>query len=721
MASTTAITTSASDSASVKAEPSSPATTTPPTTNDTKTSDAALAPNANANGGQAPAPKRRAARRANTAERRATHNAVERMRRETLNGRFLTLASLLPPLRRSADRARLRSLVRVWARRFWARCARSLVSECAGFCALCKESGAHESEYAPAQIALGAYLANPGIPHLHEEIDMDPRAGALAPVLSVGVPVPVLVADARLSMHEEIRVDPRAGTLALRRHRNSTRLAPAPRPCRADAARALEGGGGAEEGCDAGYGLDCVRGGEEGGLTCTCAGIARHHRPSLPSFPPRAMRGGLYDATGVSTGMGARGGTCAGWLDSSRGFAGSTLEVNEWRARARVPQLELPVRSEGHATVLRAELEDFDLTLEEGLELEEGDEDGAEEDNDNDNEGVESPVSPRGQQQQQHGQQARARSASTISTPGSSHGHAGFFGPAPIPSHRQSQTPQQQQQQAHSRRFAFDAPSPPSPSSASSASGGWDGPATPPASAGAGPMMLPLPAMGLPTTMGGMKGYDGKGFYDAPGAAGAAYDLGLGFDGEESLLLGSSGLGVSAGGMIGGWAGASPSHPAFHQQQQQVQQQAIRLREVYEQQQAMLASGMGMGMGVPMGMGMGMGMNGGMGMQMGMQMPIAGMGMGMGVPFGVAGVAQGQYLHQPARFALLASSTAPDSASIPPSTPLLSTSTWRSLRAHRVDLTVTVPSRPPADRPTLLTYSVHFPPTVPTRIDLPIY
>jgi hypothetical protein len=164
-------------------------------------------------------------------------------------------------------------------------------------------------------------------------------------------------------------------------------------------------------------------------------------------------------------------------------------------------------------------------------------------------------------------------------------------------------------------------------------------------------MMLPLPAMGLPTTMGGMKGYDGKGFYDAPGAAGAAYDLGLGFDGEESLLLGSSGLGVGAGGMVGGWAGASPSHPAFHQQQQQVQQQAIRLREVYEQQQAMLASGMGMGMGVPMGMGMGMGMSGGMGMQMGMQMPIAGMGMGMGVPFGVAGVAQGQYLHQPARFA----------------------------------------------------------------------
>ncbi|KAJ7673053.1 hypothetical protein DFH06DRAFT_1319267 [Mycena polygramma] len=35
---------------------------------------------------------------ANTAERRAAHNAVERTRRETLNGRFLTLASMLPPL-----------------------------------------------------------------------------------------------------------------------------------------------------------------------------------------------------------------------------------------------------------------------------------------------------------------------------------------------------------------------------------------------------------------------------------------------------------------------------------------------------------------------------------------------------------------------------------------------------------------------------------------------
>ncbi|KAL6301664.1 hypothetical protein BKA93DRAFT_455922 [Sparassis latifolia] len=51
--------------------------------------------NANATGVNA---KRKPSRRANTAERRATHNAVERQRRETLNGRFLDLAALLPNL-----------------------------------------------------------------------------------------------------------------------------------------------------------------------------------------------------------------------------------------------------------------------------------------------------------------------------------------------------------------------------------------------------------------------------------------------------------------------------------------------------------------------------------------------------------------------------------------------------------------------------------------------
>ncbi|KAJ6550221.1 hypothetical protein B0H19DRAFT_1074088 [Mycena capillaripes] len=43
--------------------------------------------------------KSKTTRRANTAERRATHNAVERQRRETLNGRFMDLAGMLSNLR----------------------------------------------------------------------------------------------------------------------------------------------------------------------------------------------------------------------------------------------------------------------------------------------------------------------------------------------------------------------------------------------------------------------------------------------------------------------------------------------------------------------------------------------------------------------------------------------------------------------------------------------
>ena len=41
--------------------------------------------------------KRKPSRRANTAERRATHNAVERQRRETLNGRFLVSSGQFDP------------------------------------------------------------------------------------------------------------------------------------------------------------------------------------------------------------------------------------------------------------------------------------------------------------------------------------------------------------------------------------------------------------------------------------------------------------------------------------------------------------------------------------------------------------------------------------------------------------------------------------------------
>ncbi|KAJ7225190.1 hypothetical protein C8J57DRAFT_1252879 [Mycena rebaudengoi] len=49
---------------------------------------ASAAPPAGKTTTAAPQPKRRPSRRANTAERRAMHNAVEHARREMLNGRF---------------------------------------------------------------------------------------------------------------------------------------------------------------------------------------------------------------------------------------------------------------------------------------------------------------------------------------------------------------------------------------------------------------------------------------------------------------------------------------------------------------------------------------------------------------------------------------------------------------------------------------------------------
>ncbi|KIJ41176.1 hypothetical protein M422DRAFT_48671 [Sphaerobolus stellatus SS14] len=75
------------------ASPSDSAGMNSPTTSNSNTSTT----NNPDNSSIAPS-KRKASRRANTAERRATHNAVERQRRETLNGRFLDLAALLPNL-----------------------------------------------------------------------------------------------------------------------------------------------------------------------------------------------------------------------------------------------------------------------------------------------------------------------------------------------------------------------------------------------------------------------------------------------------------------------------------------------------------------------------------------------------------------------------------------------------------------------------------------------
>ena len=62
-----------------------------------------------------PAPgqaKRKPSRRANTAERRATHNAVERQRRETLNGRFLVC--IFFPTRIFLKSHYMRLFIRTW-------------------------------------------------------------------------------------------------------------------------------------------------------------------------------------------------------------------------------------------------------------------------------------------------------------------------------------------------------------------------------------------------------------------------------------------------------------------------------------------------------------------------------------------------------------------------------------------------------------------------------
>lgn len=86
---------SSADSPNAPLTPASPVQTLtlPPPAEQSSNQSATSSNNAsNANS------KRKPSRRANTAERRATHNAVERQRRETLNSRFLDLAALLPNL-----------------------------------------------------------------------------------------------------------------------------------------------------------------------------------------------------------------------------------------------------------------------------------------------------------------------------------------------------------------------------------------------------------------------------------------------------------------------------------------------------------------------------------------------------------------------------------------------------------------------------------------------
>ncbi|KAJ7817433.1 hypothetical protein B0H14DRAFT_1386065 [Mycena olivaceomarginata] len=120
---------------------------------------------------------------------------------------------------------------------------------------------------------------------------------------------------------------------------------------------------------------------------------------------------------------------------------GLRREVNEWHARPRAPQLDAPVRSHAHTAVCRAEVEDFDLTLEEGLELEEDEGEGQGE-HSNDDDARYTSVSPQ--------VASTSTRASTVSTPGSTHGYIAFYTPASTP-------------------CTFKAPSSPSPSPASSA------------------------------------------------------------------------------------------------------------------------------------------------------------------------------------------------------------------------------------------------------------
>ncbi|KAJ7760264.1 hypothetical protein DFH07DRAFT_431449 [Mycena maculata] len=375
--------------------------------------------------------KRRPTRRANTAERRATHNAVERMRRETLNGRFLTLASLLPPL------AALRR---------------------------------------PSKAAI------------------------------VGTSIATLHA-------------------------------------------------------------------------------ARRHRV-LAAQTLRAV---------------------------AREAEGMRREVNEWRARARIPGLEAPVRTEAHAAVLRAELEDFDLDAELVSDLHDLEEEG-----DEDDDAPDADAEDRKNQNQGKGRRGRSASSATLPTPS--------IPPA---------------------RFAFDLPSPPSPSGSSGSGGSWEaGPRTPPASAGAGAGMFaePTPAAAMTMALYGQQQQQQLKIQQLLAMqaqqqqhAQPHYDLGLPLFEEDPGMGMGAGLGLGLSGMpamSGGWASANPQHPAFHHQlQQQQQQQAPRMH------------GHGHAGLPPLAMG---GMMGGMYDLPGSPMAMSAGGMGVG---GLFGVQNGQYLHQPARFA----------------------------------------------------------------------
>lgn len=95
------------DSPTLPRTPETPSTTLQPMIPDAVLNaiSAGDQPATSAAAAAAAAAKRKPSRRANTAERRATHNAVERQRRETLNSRFLvsSTATCVPAWNEGAD------------------------------------------------------------------------------------------------------------------------------------------------------------------------------------------------------------------------------------------------------------------------------------------------------------------------------------------------------------------------------------------------------------------------------------------------------------------------------------------------------------------------------------------------------------------------------------------------------------------------------------------
>ncbi|KAJ7699584.1 hypothetical protein B0H17DRAFT_1255718 [Mycena rosella] len=494
-------------------------------------------------------PKRKTARRANTAERRATHNAVERIRRDALNGRFLTLASLLPPLAmlRRPSKAAIVSSRREQSR------VRGV------------DTSSSMSMLWPSAVGRAAFLARDV--SAMAAADLTPRTRSTARWTRASRFSPSLALCRGFTVVDPPQPGPAAPGAHL----------PFSRP---------------ESVADA-------------GVTIATVHAARRHRV-LAAQTLRAL---------------------------GREAEGLRREVNEWRLRARVPPLAAPPRSDAHVAILRAEVEDFDLALEEGLDLEE---DGEDED------GKEDAPAP----SPAHSSSSPTHESAPPRSAASSHGQA------------QARARSGSVKQQHQERFAFEAPSTPSPASPSSSSNASsEGPGTPPASAGAhmsASALLPMRGA-LPMSMAqqpqmelemqGMHPYDQmqmqmraraasasapiqipmtkRAGYEAAlhGGGGAGYELdlnlglGLGLGlaasaspAEEMMMMGMDG---------GGWASASPQHPAFnaHARQQQQQMQLQELQRQQAQNQQYLAQ------------------------QQQMMM------------MGVQGVQFGQYLHQPGAFA----------------------------------------------------------------------